>query len=375
MIPVANVLILSNAPFSPSGYGTQSAVLCKILRDLGHEPAVVAFHGLQGRPITYDGVLVYPGSGEDPWATDVLGAHYRHFNADLLITLMDAWVLDPGRLAGMNVAHWMPVDCDPLSSMDRRVLDGAGARPIAMARSGEKVLRDAGYDPLYAPHSIDLGVWHPLADRAAERKAAGVDGKFVVAIHAANQDPFRKGFAEMLQAFALFAARHDDAVLALHTRENTRQGIDVRSLISACGISDRVISADQYLVASGMITDAQMARWQGLADVLMNCAWGEGFGLAVLQSQAVGTPVIVTDASAMSELCGAGWKVGGQPGWNRGHNAWWKVPYVAEIDAALEEAYTSAGGMREQAREFALPYDYRAVATRYWKGVLGELLP
>ena len=112
---MSNVLVYSNAPWCPSGYGTQAALMARKFRGLGHNVAVAAFHGLHGTPLNWEGITVYPGSGEDPWAQDVLPAHYRRHQADLLITLMDAWVLDPAKLGGMNVAHWLPVDCARVS--------------------------------------------------------------------------------------------------------------------------------------------------------------------------------------------------------------------------------------------------------------------
>ena len=121
-------MIFSNAPHAPSGYGTQAAQLGKTLRRHGHEVAFAAFWELHGAPIMWEGFPVYPGSGEDLYARDVLPGHYRHFGADLLITLLDIWVLDPAQMAGMNILHWMPVDCTPLSGLDRKVLAGPAPR-------------------------------------------------------------------------------------------------------------------------------------------------------------------------------------------------------------------------------------------------------
>jgi glycosyltransferase involved in cell wall biosynthesis len=374
---LSRIGIYGNAPICPSGYGTQAAQLGRTLGRHGHEVGYLAFHGVMGAPLLWENSTVYPGSGEDPWAQDLMGAHYRHFRGDLLITLMDAWVLDPAKLtqAGMNFAHWMPVDCEPLGQLDRRVLDAGGGRPIAISRFGQKQLQAAGYDAAYAPHALDMSLWKPQADRDARRRALGFGDRFVVAINAANQDPFRKGFGEQLEAFASFSKHHDDALMLIHARGETRQGLNLHRLIADLGLEKKAILGDQYLISSGLVPEDQMAAWHGLPDVLMNCAYGEGFGLAVLQSQATGTPVIVTDCSAMTELCGAGWLVQGQRFRNRGHDSWWRVPFVSEIERALDEAYEKAGSLREQAREFALAYDAEKVYEDHWEAILGELIP
>src|SRR5580692_7447727 len=137
-------MIFSNAPWSPSGYGTQAAQLGRTLRKHGHQVAFAAYWGLMGAGVAWDGMPVYPGSGEDAYARDVLKGHYKHFGADLLITLLDMWVFEPEHLAGMNVAHWMPVDCSPLGKRDRKALAGGG-RPVAFSRFGQRQLLDAGY--------------------------------------------------------------------------------------------------------------------------------------------------------------------------------------------------------------------------------------
>ena len=379
---MSNTLIYSNSPWAPSGYGTQTAQLAKGLRSLGHNPAVAAFHGLHGAPIVWEGITVYPGSTEDPWAQDTLPGFYGHHKADLLITLMDAWVLNPAGLAGMNVAHWLPVDAAAsatgisphLGAMDRKVLEEGGGRPVAMSRFGHKVLADGGFFPLYAPHGIDTGVWKPPEDRDALREKLGLTGKFVIGINAANQDPVRKGFAEQFAAFAQFRQKHPEALLGVHSRTQTRQGVDLHRLVADLGIAGSVIFADQFAVASGMMKPEDLAKWYGVLDVLSNASYGEGFGLAVLEAQACGTPVITTAFSAMIELTGAGWCVAGDPYWNRGHQAWWVRPSASAICAAYESAYEQALTMRADARTFALQYDADRVLKEHWVPVLADLL-
>ena len=381
---MSNLLIFSNAPWAPSGYGTQTAQVTRGFTSLGHRVAIAAFHGLHGAPLAWEnGVTVYPGSTEDPWAQDILPGYYGHHKADLLITLMDAWVLNPAGLAGMNVAHWLPIDAAAsatgisphLGSMDRRVLEEGGGRPVAMSRFGLKVLTDAGFPALYAPHGIDVhGVWKPPEDREALRGRLGLEGKFVIGINAANQDPVRKGFPEQMAAFAQFRQKHPEALLGIHSRVQTRQGVDLQRVAADLGIGDSVIFADQFAVASGMMKAEDLAKWYGVLDVLSNCSYGEGFGLPVLESQACGTPVITTAVSAMIELTGAGWCVAGEPYWNRGHNAWWVRPSASAIAAAYESAYEEAASMREDARKFSLAYDADRVLKEHWQPVLAELL-
>jgi glycosyltransferase involved in cell wall biosynthesis len=371
--------MLRGRPHS-AGYGCQTALWVPRLTSLGHDVAIAAFHGLHGAPLRWtDGIMVYPGSIEHMWAQDLVPGHYRHHQADLLITLMDAWVLAPEMLSGMRVAHWMPVDCAPLSAMDRKVLSEGKGRPIAMSQHGRRMLEDAGYSPCYIPHGVDSAVFVPPADRGAVRDGLRFTGQFVVGINAANQDPFRKGFAEQLEAFARFARAHPEALLLIHSRAQTRQGIDLSALIAELGIPDgQVRLGDQYLIAAGLAGQGDLAQWYGALDVLSNCSYGEGFGLPVLEAQACGTPAVVTDCTAMTELCGSGWLVKGSRFWNRAHSAFWTRPSVPAITGAYEEAFAlwQSGGLdacRDKARSFALGYDADKVLAEFWEPCLKEL--
>jgi hypothetical protein len=83
----------------------------------------------------------------------------------------------------------------------------------------------------------------------------------------------------------------------------------------------------------------------------------------------------VTDFTAMPELCGAGWLVGGEPWWDPQHGAFFMPPSVEGIVGALEEAYRQRDNfeLRARAREFALGYDADRVMAEHWTPVLEAL--
>ena len=132
------------------------------------EVAISAFHGLQGEPTQWQGIPVYPGGRAD-FGLDMLAGHYRHWRADLCITLMDTWKLEPQALSeAMRVACWTPVDSQKLGRADLEALQATGARPIAVSAHGWRVIADAGLSPLHVPHGIDTSIFQPPADRAGE---------------------------------------------------------------------------------------------------------------------------------------------------------------------------------------------------------------
>jgi glycosyltransferase involved in cell wall biosynthesis len=224
---------------------------------------------------------------------------------------------------------------------------------------------------LYCPHGVDTEIYKPMEQSSAREKSFP-KGAFVVGMVAANKGrPSRKGFPQALRAFAKFAESHDNAFLYLHTQIDPHigGGENIPALINHLGIPmDRVRVGDQYAILHNPYSHEDMARIFGALDVLLNPSWGEGFGIPVLEAQACGIPAIVTDFSAMREVCAAGWHVRHQPHWTA-LNSWQAIPDMDDIVSALEECYSLRSYQREKlskaARQHALGYDSRRVLKEF----------
>jgi glycosyltransferase involved in cell wall biosynthesis len=376
MLKMATILWHSCASWAPSlsGYGTQTAIWAKKLAEMGHEVVISSYWGLSGTPTQHNGVTVLPGYGHG-YCSASLSEHCKATRPDLVITLSDVWVLDPGLLREMPVAHWLPCDCRPMSTADRNCAEASGARLIAMSRFGYDRFTDAGFRPAYVPHGIDLSVFTPAEDREELRRTLGLDGTFTIGINAANNDAIRKALPEMMLAFAKFHADRPDSFLALHTGVHQDGGQDLEAVAENLGITDRVRVVDQYRYHSGLVSPADLAEWYSVLDVLAACSYGEGFGLPIVEAQACGTPVITTRASSMEELNPLGIQVDGQPFWNGVHKAWWIRPDIPQLYAAFHDAYERRDETgREELREFARGYDADLVAEEYMKPAVDRLL-
>ncbi len=283
-------------------------------------------------------------------------------------------------LAQIPLALLMPIDCDPLGEGDTAVLRDSNAVPVAISRFGEKVLRAEGViDPLFCPHAVDTAVFQPGDPQPYRDTVPGIgDATFVIGILAMNRDLNRKGWHEQLLAFSRFHARHPDSFLALHTSPGNNPGVNLAGMAARLGISGAVAWPDAYMYDMNMITQEQLATWYNGLDVLSMASYGEGFGVPLLEAQACGVPVITTDASATSELCGAGWTVTGSPFWAPGHSSWWVRPDAGDIEQAYEAAWRARENgempvLKKAARDFAALYDIDRVFTRHMKPVLAEL--
>jgi glycosyltransferase involved in cell wall biosynthesis len=364
----------SNSPWSPTGYGQQTALFAPHLAQ-HYNVAISSFYGLEGAPITWEGIPVFPGMG-GTFGDENLVQHAKYFfggnpRDGLVVTLMDVWVLDPKWAEQVNMACWVPVDHEPAPPKVVEFFIESGAVPIAMSRFGERML--GRLDPLYVPHGVDTDAYKPY-DRATVRRKVGVpEDAFLVGMVAANKGrPSRKGFVQAFQAFSKFLKTHENSYLYLHTMVNPgiAGGENIPGALEACGIpQDRVLIADQYRTIFNPYSHESMAKIYSAMDVLLNPALGEGFGVPILEAQACGVPAIVTDFSAMSEVCGAGWHVEHKPYWT-GLNSWQAVPDVDDIASALEECYAMSGSQREKlsqtARKHALGYSTERVLKQHF---------
>ncbi len=382
------ILWYSNAPFTNTGYGQQTAQIIPRLLQQNHEVAIHAMYGLEGSTSMWNGVKLYP-RGLAPYSDDIMVAHWMDWangNRNLppiLMTLFDVWVFKSATFDQVpHIASWVPIDHAPCPPDVLAWLARKNVKPIAMSQFGSKMLEKAGLEHYYAPHGIEATfkpteVYTNGRAQATGRELMGIgEDKFVVMMNAANKgvNPSRKAFAENLLAFGIFAQTHPDAVLYLHTEANgSMGGISLLHLAEACGIKpEQMRIVDQYAYRAGFPQEALAAMYTA-SDVLLSCSMGEGFGLAVIEAQACGTRVIVSDFTAQPELVGSGWTVEVQPFWDAAQRSWFCTPHVPSIVDALKRAYEAPRGVDEVAVGFAAQYQADTVFGAFWEPIMANL--
>lgn len=372
---MSKVLIHSNSPWTCTGYGSQVAIMAPRLNET-HQVAVSAFYGLQGGALDWNGIRVMPPA-RDAYGNDVIQSHARqHFGGDLrgglVVSLIDVWVLNTALWRTMNVAAWCPVDHDPVPPRVGAFFEQTGAVPLAMSRFGERMLEQ--WNPLYVPHGIPTDEFTPR-DQTTSREMLGLPvDAFIVGMVAANKGmPSRKSFSEAFQAFATFRETRKDAHLYLHTEGlGVAEGMNLPNLLAALNIPPSSVTfVDQYAYQCMPFNTERMSHVYSALDVLLSPSAGEGFGIPIIEAQACGVPVIVSDATAMSELCGAGWTIGGERVWTY-QESWQHRPDLSELVWALGDAYERAGSLRTEAREFALAYDADRVVAEHFLPALAQ---
>lgn len=337
------ILWCSNAPWTPTGYGNQTGLICRFLSQLGHEIAVAANYGLQGAKLDVMGAKVYP-TGRDAFSNDIVLAYADDWKADVVISLYDAWALNFARMDNWDKARpwiaWLPVDHEkapPPVLESLKYADGV----VAYSRHGQNALKAAGIDAAYIPHGIDLGVFHE-GDQAKAREMLGFpQGKFLFGMVAANTFyPSRKGIPQAMLAFSRVREAFRDVALYLHMVDNdVREGVNVRQIAESLGlvVGEDVLIASQYDLQIGYPVNAMVQIYRAL-DVLLNPSLGEGFGIPLLEAMACGTPAIATNCTSMVELVGGvGWLCEGEPWWSI-QGAWQTMPRVALLTRLMLEA-------------------------------------
>lgn len=384
------ILYSSNAIWSNSGYGVQGRSLLPRLAELdtvgGRENiAQFAWYGLQGGMHQWEGFKIYP-AGVDPYGNDIVQAHTNNFKANVVISLIDAWVMQG---VGQKVKPalwlpWLPIDHDPVP---QKVIDAIADAylPLTYAKWGHEMLNKLGIKNYYIPHGIEPSVYKILPTEHVEQFKQTYlkhNGHLTIMVAANKGYPDRKNFQGQLQAWANFAKNKPDARLYLHTEPTPMyQGLNLPRFIAELGIADKVMFPDRYEYFIGLPPE-YLAFIYNSANVLMAAAMSEGFGIPIIEAQACGTPVITTNFSAMPELVRYGNIVDVASKIWTPLEAFQALPDQQQIQDSLEDNYIDwlDNGKQKNLEEgikasekIHAEYNWDVLVSQYWKPLFENL--
>lgn len=121
------------------------------------------------------------------------------------------------------------------------------------------------------------------------RKKQGLPEKFILYIGRLNH---RKNIATLIRA--LKETKNSNLVIV---GKEDNQNVDLNKLISSLSLKNRV-------VFTGHLADNEIPLLYAMANIFCFPSFAEGFGLTPLEAMASGTPVIVSNTTAMPEICG-----------------------------------------------------------------------
>lgn len=302
------ILLVSNSPWSPTGYGQQGASLARRLRDAGHEVIYYCNYGLEGGTVQWEGITCLPSNGQS-YVDPIFKGHLRMVMPDLLITLQDLWpwekldFINYIQKLGIRWAAWFPIDALPISQANKNVLSQVTyLLPIANFVEPEIARLAPDVRMTVIPHGIEKAYGYTAAGRQEFRRHLQVpDDAFLFGSVGRNAYyPGRKGFDRLMRAFA--EADLPNSYLYIHALTNSEYGsIPLPQIAEFYGITDRVRFADDYNGVMGYSQNGMNALYSAM-DCYVQPTLGEGFGIPVLEAQACGAVVIATDCTSMPEL-------------------------------------------------------------------------
>jgi glycosyltransferase involved in cell wall biosynthesis len=368
----------SNSPWATSGYSQQMADLLPLFVKEGYPTAISCFYGLEGGNIDWKGVTCYPKIS-DQWGADAMANHSATFKADVVFTLQDLWVVDPGALKTLK--RWIPVvpvDHEPIPKpiFDRLKL---ADRIIAYAPFGQRELASKGLNSIYIPHTVDTNVYKPVNNKMEVRKKIGIkEDTFLFGMVAANKDnPPRKSFQEAMDAFYKFQKVHENSALYIHTLTKQQGGFNIDEYAAYLGISNKIYNIQPYELMF-LVDKEGMAKIYNAMDCLLAPSQNEGFGVPIVEAQACGVPVITTDFTAMRDLV-----IEGETGYKvkvlhkrfTALGAYVAYPDTESIYESMEKVFSAdRPKMAIACRKFIMEnFDLKLVWDTKWKPLLSTL--
>lgn len=292
----------SNTPFCISGYGVQMGELLPLIRDEGYPVAICNFYGQEGFIKEIDGITHYPKIA-DMWGGDALQMHGNDFKADVTITLQDIWVLEPAYMRQVKrLLVWVPIDHEPIPPA---ILERVRLcyRVIAPSPYAHRELLRNGIQSTYIPWTADTEIFKPMTNKAELKKNLGIpEDYFVFGMVAANKDnPPRKCFQEVLDAFKLFHDKHPKSCMYFHTMIDQQGGFPIRQYAGVLGLDAFIFHPPPYDMLF-KIKKPDMAKIYNVFDCYLCPSLNEGMGVGIIEAQAAGVPAIVNDFTAMRDL-------------------------------------------------------------------------
>jgi glycosyltransferase involved in cell wall biosynthesis len=369
------ITILSNAPFTNTGYGTQCKYIGLALKELGHEVSFLSNYGLHGTSLNWRGFTIYPmPESTEQWRTFV-----SRSRADVVLSLWDIWAM-PFIDFDVPWIAYFPIDGEGIGDRSRRHIERADYA-VVYSQFGKREMEKAALPCHYVPHGIDTDLFCPGDPAEARRELYPIPGDvFLVTVVAANKGyPARKAWPELLQGFAKFHARHPKSMLYLHTTSRPagpgpEGGIFLLDLAKELCIHKAVAMPTQGELGIG-VTDEIIAKFYRGSDVLLSPSLGEGFGLPIAEAQACGCPVVTQACSSMTELTVNGVAVEPlQRWWVPGLDCWWQYPSVDRIAEGLETVYRwsrrKRRSMSEKGVRFIRERHSWPVVKEHWRAFL-----
>lgn len=346
------ILYVGDSPTVPTGFGVVSKNLLKRFHKMGYELAVlgVNHYGDPYNPKEFPFPIWGGDKGpmEAAYGMHKLWSIAAGFEPDVIFFLNDPWVIGdylknkPEHINPKIIAYY-PTDSGPikkgwvdmLNSFDAQICYSKYAENVITESNGG--IRPPNLHQIY--HGVNTTTFFPVSQAEARSNLGLPTDVFIVGMVARNQ--YRKRFDLLMKGFAEFAKDKSKIYLYLHTAL-TDIGFDIPDLAEQLGIKSNLITTEDVTPVIG-VEESRLNLIYNSFDVNALISLGDGFGLPVAESMAVGCPQLVSDHSCLKELVdGHGGMTVKTAAWMlnaSGINTWGGVSDVEDITTKLNQLY------------------------------------
>ena len=171
------------------------------------------------------------------------------------------------------------------------------------------------WDSTYIPHGINEKYFYPVENEKEKlemnkMKSELFQGKDIdFCLFYNNRNIRRKMTSDTIMAFKTFAdklpkEKRDKTAFVLHTQPSDNNGTDLPAVVQEMCPDLNIIFSTQKL------ENKHLNYLYNIADVTINLASNEGFGLGTCESLMCGTPIVVNVTGGLQDQCG--FKVNGK---------------------------------------------------------------
>jgi len=300
------ILVISDHPLVPSGVGIQTKYLIEGLLETERYKFVCLGGAIKHANYNVQEVasdkfgkenwIIHPVNGHGDKA--LLRAFLKQEKPDGVLLVTDprffvwVWEMEDEIRAQCPLFYWHVWDNDPSPEYNLpfyESTDGIGC--ISLKTFG--ILQDLNYQRMkYIPHALPDQLFKPLPSEDVEKfkqqhYGPHANKKFIVMWN--NRNARRKQTGDVIGAFAKFAKRVgvENVALFMHTAPDDPEGQNITAVAEKYGVDNNLI------ISQDRVPPEALNSFYNVADVVINIASNEGFGLGTLEAMFSGTPIIV----------------------------------------------------------------------------------
>ena len=304
------IFTIGDHPLSPSGVGTQTKYIIEGMLKTG-KYEFVSFGGAIKHPEHNpqktqewgDDWVIWPVDGYGN--PDMVRAMVQQQKPDILWFMTDPrfygwlWSIENEVRAHVPMVYYHVWDNYPYPDFNRNAYL-SNDHIACISKLTYDIVQNVApeVDSSYIPHAVNSEIFKPLEvpQIAQIRADQGIDDKFIVFWN--NRNARRKQSGSVIFWFNEFLKQvgRDKACLIMHTDVKDVHGQDLEAIIANLGLTNGEVKFSREKVEPG-----QLALMYNMADVTINIADAEGFGLATLESLSCGTPIIATMTGGLQD--------------------------------------------------------------------------